>query len=106
MTKAPKQTEKSKKQCSNTKNANKTLDYTTIADRLSAVSWSNDSNLPSYRTGRDLTQVLYQKAPTPTEKNQKATWQHTNATKNFNYTAITDRIRMVSWGNDKHPTVW
>ena len=27
--------------------------------------------------------------------------KHTNATTNFDYTTITDRLRTVSWGNDK-----
>ena len=44
------------------------------------------------------------KAPTPSPypdiKIQKATWQHKNATKNFDYTTIADRIRTVSWGNN------
>ena len=44
------------------------------------------------------------KAPTPTEKSKKAKWQHKNATKNFDYTTIADRLRMVSWRNDSHPT--
>ena len=44
------------------------------------------------------------KAPTPIEKIQKATWKHQNATKNFDYTTIADRLRTVSWGNDSHPT--
>ena len=44
------------------------------------------------------------KAPTPTEKSKKATWQHKNATKNFDYTTIAYRLRTVSWGNDSHPT--
>ena len=44
------------------------------------------------------------KAPTPTGKFKKATWQHKNATKNFDYTTIADRRRTVSWGNDSHPT--
>ena len=26
-----------------------------------------------------------------------------NATKNFDYTTIADRLRTVSWGNDSHP---
>ena len=47
MTKAPTPTEKSKKQRDNIKNATKNFDYTTIADRLRTVSWSNDS----YTTG-------------------------------------------------------
>ena len=45
MTKAPTLTEKSKKQLDNIKNATKTFDYITIADRLSMVSWSNSSHL-------------------------------------------------------------
>ena len=44
MTKAPTPTEKSKKQRDNTKNATKSFDYTTIADRLGTVSWSNNSH--------------------------------------------------------------
>ena len=44
------------------------------------------------------------KAPTPTEKLKKATWQHKNATKNFDYRTIADRPKTVSWGNDSHPT--
>ena len=35
---------------------------------------------------------------------QKVTWQHINATKNFDYTTIADRLRTVSWGNDSHQT--
>ena len=41
MTKAPTPTEYSKKQRDNIKNATKNFDYTTIADRLRKVSWSN-----------------------------------------------------------------
>ena len=44
MTKAPTSTEKSKKQGNNIKNATKNFDYTTIADRLRTVSWSNSSH--------------------------------------------------------------
>ena len=29
---------------------------------------------------------------------QTATWQHKNATKNFDFTTIADRLRTVSWG--------
>ena len=43
MTNAPTLTEKSNKQRDNIKNATKNFDYTTIADRLSTVSWSNRS---------------------------------------------------------------
>ena len=47
MTNAPTLTEKFKKQRDNIKNATKNFDYTTIADRLRTVSWSNSS----YPTG-------------------------------------------------------
>ena len=53
--------------------------------------------------GRDLTQS-YDKRPYTHSKIKKAKWQHKNATKNFDYTAIADRLRTVSWGNDSHPT--
>ena len=44
MTKAPTQTEKSKKQRDNIKNATKNFDYITIAEWLRTVSWSNSSH--------------------------------------------------------------
>ena len=44
MTKARTSTEKSKKQRVNRKTPPKTSEYTTIADRLRTVSWSNDSH--------------------------------------------------------------
>ena len=44
ITKNPTHTEKSKKQRDNTKNATKNSEFTTIADWLRAVSWSNDSD--------------------------------------------------------------
>ena len=44
-------------------------------------------------------------APRLTEKKiQKATSKHRNATKNFYYTTIADRFRMISWTNDSLPT--
>ena len=33
------------------------------------------------------------KAPSPIKKTQKATWQHINVNKNFDYTKIVDRLR-------------
>ena len=42
------------------------------------------------------------KAPKLTEKYKYATWQHKNATKNFDYTTIADRLRTVSWSNNSH----
>ena len=43
MKKALTPAEKSKKQRDNIKSATKNFDYTTIADRLSTVSWSSNS---------------------------------------------------------------
>ena len=47
---------------------------------------------------------LWQKPLHRQKKIQKTTWQHKNATKNFKYTTIVDRLRTVSSGNDSHPT--
>ena len=44
------------------------------------------------------------KAPTPTEKSKKQLDYTKNATKNFDYITIVDRLRTGSWGNDSHPT--
>ena len=45
------------------------------------------------------------KAPTSTEKKSKKQRDNTkNATKNFDYTTIADRIRTASWSNSSHPT--
>ena len=44
MTNDPTLTEKSKKQRDNIKNATKNFDYTTIANRLRTVRWSNSSH--------------------------------------------------------------
>ena len=42
-------------------------------------------------------------ALTPTEKSKKQRDNTKNATKNFDYTTIADRLRTVSRGNDSHP---
>ena len=42
-------------------------------------------------------------ALTLTEKSKKQRDNSKNATKNFDYTTIADRLRTVSWGNDSHP---
>ena len=44
------------------------------------------------------------KAPTPTETSKGQSDNTNTATKMFDYTAITDRIRTVSWSNFSHPT--
>ena len=51
----------------------------------------------------DLTQT-YDKGLNTHRKPQRATRQHKNDTKNFEYTTIADRLRTVSWSNDSHPT--
>ena len=56
-----------------------------------------------WEKGRDLTQSR-DKYPYTHRTIQKATWQHKNATKNFDYTTIADRLRTVSWSNSSHPT--
>ena len=53
--------------------------------------------------GRDLTQSYY-KSPCNHRKVQNATWQHKNATKNFDYTTIAVRLSTVSWRSNSHPT--
>ena len=44
------------------------------------------------------------KVPTPTEKSKKHRDNIKNATKNFDYTTIADRLKTVSWSNSSHPT--
>ena len=57
-----------------------------------------------YEKKEEIWLSLMTKAPTPTEKNPKSSVTTQNATKNFDYTTIADRLRTVSWGNDSHPT--
>ena len=64
------------------------------------LDFSNMGYAPS-KKGRDLIQS-YDKSPYTDRKIQKATWQHKNATKNFDYKSFADRLRTVSWGNDRH----
>ena len=59
MTNAPTLTEKSKKQRDNIKSATKNVDYTTIADRLRTVRWSNSS----YPTG--VVKPVYERSTFP-----------------------------------------
>ena len=56
---APSLTEKSKKQRDIIKNATKNFDFTTIADRLRTVSWSNSS----YPTG--VIKPVYERSTFP-----------------------------------------
>ena len=43
------------------------------------------------------------KTPSPIQKSKKQS-VNTKTTENFDYTTIVDRFRVVSWGNDSHPT--
>ena len=44
------------------------------------------------------------KALTPTEMSKGQSDNTNNATKKFDYTAVADRLRTVSWSNYSHPT--
>ena len=44
------------------------------------------------------------KAPTRTEKSKKERDNTKHATKNFEYTPISDRVMTVSWSKSSHPT--
>ena len=44
------------------------------------------------------------KAPTPTEISKGQSDNTNNATNKFDYTAVTDRLRTVSWSNYGDPT--
>ena len=44
------------------------------------------------------------KAPTPAEMSKGQSDNTNNATQKFDYTAVADRLRTVSWSNYSHPT--
>ena len=44
------------------------------------------------------------KAPTPAELSKGQNDNINNVTKKFDYTAVADRLRTVSWSNYCHPT--
>ena len=44
------------------------------------------------------------KAPTPAEMSKGQGDNTNNATKKFDYTAVAERLRTVSWSNYGHPT--
>ena len=80
-------------------------DNSNDADAITRVLWTFmfRRTKKSREKGRDLTQS-YDKSPYTYRKIQKATWQHKNATKIFDYTAIVNRLGTVSWSNNSHPT--
>ena len=57
----------------------------------------------SEKKGRDLTQSYY-KSPYTNANVKRATRQHKDVNKKFDYSAIADRLRTVSWSNYSHPT--
>ena len=59
--------------------------------RIQTATFHPELNLLLWEKGRDLTQS-YGKSPITDRKIQKAMWQHKNATKNFDYTTIADRL--------------
>ena len=44
------------------------------------------------------------KSPTPTEMSKGQKDNTNNVTKKFDYTAVADQLRTVSWSNYSHPT--
>ena len=48
---------------------------------------------------------MYDKSPYIHRKIQNATWQHNNATKNFDYTTIAARLKTISESNTSHSLV-
>ena len=44
------------------------------------------------------------KAPTPAEMSKGQNDNTNNVTKMFDYRAVADRLRTVSWSNNGHPT--
>ena len=59
---------------------------------------------PMYEKREEIWLSPMTKAPTPTEKSNKQRDNIINATKNFDYTTIADRLSAVSWSNSSHPT--
>ena len=53
--------------------------------------------------GRDPTQS-YDKSPYTSRNVKRGKWQHKQRHKKFDYTAVSDRLGMVSWSNYGHPT--
>ena len=67
-----------------------------IANIILKLIWY--SNLIQREKEGDLTQS-YDKTPYTNRKFENQRTTHTNATKNFDYTTIADRLRTVSWSN-------
>ena len=61
-------------------------------------SWSQQLVYKQREKEGDLAQS-YDKTPYTNRKFENQRTTHTNATKNFDYTTIADRLRTVSWSN-------
>ena len=61
-------------------------------------------NTFSVKINRKRSELVLWQNPYIHRKLQKAKWQHKNATKMFDYTTITDRLRLVCWSYESHPT--
>ena len=71
---------------------------------LDTYSWQSIEFIWTKRgKGWDLTQS-YDKSPHTHRKTQKQGDNTKNATKIVDYTTIADRLRTVSWSNNRHPT--
>ena len=53
--------------------------------------------------GRDLAQS-YDKSSYTSRNVEREKWQHKQRHKTFDWTAVADRLRTVSWSNYGHPT--
>ena len=56
------------------------------------------------RKGKRSDSVLWQKPIHPQKNKKKQRDNIKNATKNFDYTTIADRLRTVSWSNSSYST--
>ena len=77
----------------------------TESQKLTSVRQIRRDLSPTREKGRDLTKSC-DKSLYSHRKVQKVTWQHKNATKNFDYTTIADRLRTVSRVTAVTPLVW
>ena len=68
--------------------------------KLVFEKYFTDRSTIFYKTKRKISDSV----PYTHRKIQKATWQHKNATQNFDYITIADRLRTVSCISNSHPT--
>ena len=73
---------------------------------MTLIKWSAQyQEVPSiYEKKEEIWHSPVTKTPTPTEKSKKQRDNIKNATENFDYTKVTDRLRTVSWVTNSHST--